>query len=162
MTPAGQFLLIRVETLRSGGPTSRWLPAQTLSGFEPKRPLNQAQTRTRRDGENTGKTVEGHLVEENRGPHGGSWFPPTVGRQSRAPRTTLAAGWPPVSWTPRTAGREPVSRPHGGQAPGPLQAADPEPTLFRRGRALTQPPRMSPAAERPGQWAGPGIILKPR
>lgn len=37
--------------LRRGGATPQRLPAQTLSGFEPKRPLNQAQTRNRKDGE---------------------------------------------------------------------------------------------------------------
>ena len=75
----------RGRDLRTLEPTPQGLPAQTLSGFEPKRPLNQAQTRTRRYGENAGKTVEGHLLEENRGPHGGSWFPPTAGRQSERP-----------------------------------------------------------------------------
>ena len=147
------------------GATPQRLPAQTLSGFEPKRPLNQAQTRNRKDGENAGRTVEGHLVEGNRTPMAGVGFlrhledraePPDDPRPSR-PRFR-----PPVSCTPR--------RPAGSLSPVPtadrrltrsgqqLPAADQEPTLFQRGEPLTNPLgcRLGPLDARGGAWPANG------
>lgn len=99
-------------------------------------------------------------MEENRGPHGGSWLlqqledraePPDDPRGRLASCELDSAGLRGTCLPSPFADRRQLA---------PSRRLIREPTLFWRGELLTQPTRMSPAVGAAGPVAGPGIILE--